>query len=429
MSLQLDEVLASLGIPDAREHFEPFWEESEACFPGETLSFLTLERFLYHREYTGLPRELDAMMDETARIVRKHPALTHFAWHCYQLLYKHISDYDGWRIRQWPDPIAPLGELTGVFYILVALNVVPETQAVHERLGIPEEITHHSLHRINEIVNRHRSLHGGRFGMSMGSLYWQRHYVEGILYGLGRMEYMIGSFHGGLQAYRHRETGEVIALSADGVRFRDDGYIDANPESEAAKAGWTARFTATDAGVTGCPISPAGRGLRCEVTLPLDTWQLALKPGDGVLDMHIPAGGGMTPERVQASMAQALEFFPRHFPDRPFVGFGCASWILNPQLAEFYSPDSNMVLWQRELYLFPYPCGDRSGLYFVFGKDDIDPDTAPRDTSLRRAILDRIASGGRLIVSGMFMLTEDFQRYGEQFYRSHFPPKGLAVCD
>jgi len=47
-----------------------------------------------------------------------------------------------------------------------------------------------------------------------------------------------------------------------------------------------------------------------------------------------------------------------------------------------------MVLWQQELYLHPIPSGDRSGLVFVFGKGDIDLNTAPRDTSLRRALLD-----------------------------------------
>ena len=49
---------------------------------------------------------------------------------------------------------------------------------------------------------------------------------------------------------------------------------------------------------------------------------------------------------------------------------------------------TDMVLWQQELYLHPIPSGDRSGLVFVFGKDDIDLNTAPRDTSLRRALLD-----------------------------------------
>ena len=74
-------------------------------------------------------------------------------------------------------------------------------------------------------------------------------------------------------------------------------------------------------------------------------------------------------------MRQALEFFPRYFPDKPFVGFACGSWILNPEMDRIYRPDSNMVLWQRELYLYPlanHP-NSRSGLHFIFGTNDVDP--------------------------------------------------------
>ena len=78
---------------------------------------------------------------------------------------------------------------------------------------------------------------------------------------------------------------------------------------------------------------------------------------------------------------------------------------------------TNRVLWQQELYLHPIPSGDRSGLVFVFGKDDIDLNTAPRDTSLRRALLDHLVAGGSLINGGMFMLLEDFAHFGTQFYR------------
>lgn len=139
---------------------------------------------------------------------------------------------------------------------------------------------------------------------------------------------------------------------------------------------------------------------------------------DPLLDTHIPAGGGMTPELVRESMQQALEFFPRYFPDRPFVGFGCASWILNPDLEEMLGGDSNMVRWQRELYLFPWPSGPRDGLAAAY--DEHEPEdlaTAPRDSRLRRAMLERLESGGRLRSGGMFLLTEEFPRYGSRPYR------------
>jgi hypothetical protein len=59
-------------------------------------------------------------------------------------------------------------------------------------------------------------------------------------------------------------------------------------------------------------------------------------------------------------------------------------------------------------------------LHFIFGSGDVDLKTAPRDTSLRRALLDHVAADGRLIGGGMFLLLEDFQYYGEQVYRNQW---------
>ena len=128
----------------------------------------------------------------------------------------------------------------------------------------------------------------------------------------------------------------------------------------------------------------------------------------------------MTLHSCRESMQQALDFFPRYFPGTHSAGFACGSWILNPQLAQIYRPDSNIVLWQRELYLYPIVSSDRSGLVFVFGKDEVDLETAPRDTSLRRALLDHMQIGGRLIGGGMFLLREDFANFGSQPYHQHW---------
>lgn len=128
----------------------------------------------------------------------------------------------------------------------------------------------------------------------------------------------------------------------------------------------------------------------------------------------------MSLAHCQQSMRQAMDFFARYFPAQSPAAFACNSWILNPQLAHIYRDDSNMVLWQRELYLYPIPSGDRSGLRFIFGKDDIDVSTAPRDTSLRRALLNHLQAGGRLIGGGMFFLCEDFDEFGNQIYQRHW---------
>lgn len=410
--MELSHVLTALGVQSATEVLEPHWELSEACLPNERPRFLEPRCISESRDFGLLPAQADPELHEAARRIVASPALLHLAWHCHRLLYEHL-DYEAAKIRQWPDLTGTLGELAGAFYLLIALEAVPRLRAVHQRLGVDEQVSRDTCSHYAESVDVYREQHGGRFGVLPRVLYWLRNHTKGDLYRLGRLEYMLKPFRGALRAYRNRETRRVVALAGEGVRFDADGLV----AKTGSPAAWCATLTETGDAVVGFPVSPLGHGVARQLTLASTEWDLALSPGDAVLETHIPAGGNMTIERCRASMQQALEFFPRTFPDRSFVGFACGSWILNPQLETIYRPSSNMVAWQRELYLFPIPTGDRSGVYFVFGHDDVDVDTAPRDTSLRRALLDHMAAGGRLIGGGMFVLGEDFRHFGTQVYR------------
>jgi hypothetical protein len=115
-----------------------------------------------------------------------------------------------------------------------------------------------------------------------------------------------------------------------------------------------------------------------------------------LLSTHIPRTGPLTPASVDASFAQAVQFFGEHFPDYQLSGFFCSSWLLDPELAAALSPTSNMACFQRRWNLFGEPMkGDADALFFTFARrGDIDLDCLPQDTSLQRAIVGRLRSGG-----------------------------------
>ena len=117
---------------------------------------------------------------------------------------------------------------------------------------------------------------------------------------------------------------------------------------------------------------------------------------DTALGVHIPETGPMTPDACDASIAWAHEFFPRHFPeDSPAVAT-CASWLLDPQLADYLPADSNIVRFQRRFTLRPdKTVADNSGICrFVFHNPAPDLDTVPQRTTLERAIVSHIKNGG-----------------------------------
>ena len=119
-------------------------------------------------------------------------------------------------------------------------------------------------------------------------------------------------------------------------------------------------------------------------------------PGNLVLDLHIPgAGGPLAPEAVDASLAAARAFFRKRFPEERYAAVVCHSWLLDPQLATVLPASSNLVAFQRRLTLGGEPGdGDLSVRRFVWD-DVVSPrELLPRDSTLRRAVVDLWASGG-----------------------------------
>ena len=91
---------------------------------------------------------------------------------------------------------------------------------------------------------------------------------------------------------------------------------------------------------------------------------------------------------------------------------------MNPEFETFYSPTANFVLYQKEVYLYPRGWADGGGVSFIFDAPTMDPKTAPRDTSIRRAMADHVAAGGILRYGSMFFLKEDMAKYRTQCYRA-----------
>lgn len=420
--MDLETVLAAIQESAALEVVRPHWSASVAGLPPVLPSFLDPAVFRVSREWGGLGGEADPVLTDTAHRVKADPALLHLCWHCHQCLFEH-SDVQSF--KDWPSLEESLGERAGAFYLLVCLDAVPRIRALHRSMGVSETVTRDTCRQIWSVTERYRYATGGRVGMNRRVLYWFRYSVVGDLFRIGRFEYMIRPFRGGVVVYRCRDTDHVIALSDDGVRFTPEGYV--APASAAQDDGcWTAELSEDENAVTGVPVSPFGMALRRQVALPRAAWRQVLGREHAVLQMHIPGGGGMTPERCAESMRGAVEFFRHYFPHQPVAAIVCRSWIFNTQLQQILPASANLVRYQRELYLFPTPSGGRDGLYFIFCRDDFDdPSALPRDTSLQRAVADFLAAGSAWRGGGMFMLNEDVPRVGTQHYCSCWPPAVL----
>jgi hypothetical protein len=133
------------------------------------------------------------------------------------------------------------------------------------------------------------------------------------------------------------------------------------------------------------------------------------QPGDPVLAVHIPADGKLDHEQCRASYLAALEFFPAYFPEIPFDAFTCHSWLLDPELRKILPESSNIVRFQRDFHIYSIQDDDRQMFERVFGNKPADLSQAPRDSSLRRAILDHLQAGNSMHKGMGFILRQEIE--------------------
>jgi hypothetical protein len=426
--MQVEEVLHRLEEEAALEAVKHYWDESQAAFPTGGIDFLQPEQVRANLLACGFGAHTFEQALRAAAKIQADPALAALIWHCAWRVYESHDEH--W-FSAWPRLDRALGEDAGVFNLLVGIAMAPRVYAHHQRMGIPADVTRDTCLEPYAFSLNYAEMSGGRLGIPMGQLFWLRYYTREKYFRLGRYEFWLKRFDWKIPIFRSSRSGQVLALAPHDVGFDAQGFYHRDLKHEESEGlpprsgekrplsgEWRSRLVEEPGRITGSPIDPRGFALRQPVTLDLAEWQPALQPGDWVLDMHIPAGGGMAPEVVQDSFRRAAEFFPRHFPETPPKALMCWSWIYNPGLAEFLPPQSNLVRNLSDAYLIPVDSDPEDGLGFVFYQDKFDAATAPRKTSLQRAVLDYLARGGRWRCGSMFYLMEDIDRLGSAVYQA-----------
>lgn len=352
-----------------------------------------------------LPREAVAALEGVAQAVRANPALLQI----FTDFYRQTALEGRWQREYVPLPFdervsAALGERVSLFYLLAYLAALPTAERAYRRRGIDARIFDATMRDLRTWLCHEHALSGRWI---FRQFHWVWRHLNCELFRLGRMQYMPVPFEGGVTAYRHRAGGEICLLAGAEMLLRADGYaygagrtLPADPfyreRAVEHDQPWSAVFEERDQGWWGHPVSPYGVVQKEPRLLARADWQPVLQPGDTVLELHIPRGDPLTPQDCRDSLAQAFAFFAHHFPERPFQACYCHTWFFTPQLQRLLPPESNIVRFQREFYLYPF-AGTPAFLWdYAFGEKVTSLASAPRDTSLRRAVLDWLESDGEL---------------------------------
>lgn len=121
---------------------------------------------------------------------------------------------------------------------------------------------------------------------------------------------------------------------------------------------------------------------------------LAEPAGAWVVGIHIPEDGALDPASVDASLKLAADFHALHYPEIAIDHAYCDSWLLDPYLSAGM-PGSNIAAFAARFNDVRLRDEPADALYFTFRVPaDADVATLPRDSTLQRLVLDRIAAGG-----------------------------------
>ncbi len=116
-----------------------------------------------------------------------------------------------------------------------------------------------------------------------------------------------------------------------------------------------------------------------------------IKPGEKVLNVHIPQGEKLLREECEKSFEMAESFFT----DFPYKAFICDSWLLCETNREFMNEKSNILRFAEMFDILGSSDNPKETVKRVFGKEEKDPRLYPENTSLQKQCKAYLLSGGK----------------------------------
>ncbi len=409
--MDLSRVIAEFELIDVPDEWADQWETSLSSYPGEAETAFLHKHCLH--EANNILKLSDGAFDallETAGSITGNHSLCMLVWHCARMFnsIKNAADYPS---LFFPGSKLLTGKFNGLINVIILLSGLDNALKLHRDRGISLKVTEDTFSDLRLWMNHYHRKYG-RWGIEEQN--WLAYHFTCRLFRLGRLQYIHNSFNGELMVFRNKTGNQAVALSAAGVAYRSDGQRDGTNGIFDETGSWISDFSADEACIIGNPISPFGYAFKNTVRLNTNEWQPVLKKGSPILDIHIPEGERLSLDLCIQSLHLAEEFYKTHFPEKDYYAFTCRTWLFDAQFQKILPPDSNIVKFQRLFYLYPILGSDSQTFSRVFGEKPEDLSKAPKDNTLRKAILEFLEGGNHLHDAGGFILPGDV---GEDYYQ------------
>jgi hypothetical protein len=380
-------VLDALGVSSLPAAWERCWEQAVGTFPGSGGRFLSNAAIIDANSVLFLSDEKLRLFQECAGALRARPDLALCAWLWHAALFE-AAEFPAFRdVVQWPYPAAALGAHAAFFHGIALLSGLPWLVRQYRRRGIPRKIMVDTLSEFDICMDEHKARFGG-YGIGPWRTNWLLYHFSARLYRIGRLEYEIGTWGRDTRILRSRTTGRVVTLQE---------------EPGAVAAG---QFQGREILASGHP--------RQDVTsLPAAEWEPVFSPGDPVVRVHITLGERMPADACRLSLAMAVDFLAKHFPEHRYRSFSCDSWLMDPQLKDLLPPGGNIARFQELFSLFPLQFSDGDVFRFAFDLYERPSDLRllPERSSMHTALKAHLVNGGHILCAGGYISTEACAAY------------------
>lgn len=356
--------------------------ESEASAAEDCGWVLRPDRLRKELERTGFREE---MIEHLAAAAERAVSLVDAP----ELLQRILTDaVNGVRIKpRVPDyPLFPA---------LAMIAGFPSARALHQARGIPEAVTKATFCDLERSLEAYRDEHAV---WGFNNAPWLRHHLTGGLFELGRLQYQPGTMGMPYRIYRHRDDASLIAIASNQICCTSEGL----PQKEAT--GFCCEFILGDHKVTGHPVlSDSGRISPRPVEILLSHYELIAEPASRLLFVHIPKGERLTVADCDESLRRAEVFFSQYFPEMDWQGYGCISWLLDPELRKCLPVQSNILAFASRFFPLAVPNATGSQILERVLGAGADPATFQPSSSLQKAVLEHLRAGGVFRTTGGFI--------------------------
>jgi len=153
--------------------------------------------------------------------------------------------------------------------------------------------------------------------------------------------------------FRH-ENGGFASFAVPGLYINPQG-LSVSKEDREKEGGCVTSFRAENGYFTGNRIDERGRVSLTTESISASGYRLYLYKDTPALNMHIPSGGGMTPEKSIESWRAARKFYRERLGEKCPAFIACSSWICSPVMEEILPPDANLVKFVKSVPRLPNP--------------------------------------------------------------------------